>query len=59
MTRYGDPTELFELRNAIATRLGSTRGMLVNPEQVIILTGIQQGLNIVSLIYQERYKSCS
>jgi len=48
MTQYGEPTGLLELRKAIATRLGSTRGMRVNPEQVIILTGIQQGLNIVS-----------
>jgi GntR family transcriptional regulator/MocR family aminotransferase len=48
MTRYSDLIGLFELRNAIASRLGSTRGILVNPEQIIILTGIQQGLNIVS-----------
>lgn len=48
MTKYGEPTGLLELRNAIASRLGSTRGMRVEPEQVIILTGIQQGLNIVS-----------
>ncbi len=48
MTKYSEPTGLLELRKAIATRLGSTRGMKVDPEQVIMLTGIQQGLNIVS-----------
>ncbi|MFK8067042.1 MAG: PLP-dependent aminotransferase family protein [Gammaproteobacteria bacterium] len=39
---------LLELRETIAKRLGSTRGMKVDPEQVVMLTGIQQGLNIVS-----------
>ena len=48
MTRYGEPTGHPELRRAIATRLGSTRGMVIDPDQIIILTGIQQGLNIVS-----------
>jgi len=48
MTRYSEPTGILELREAIAARLGSTRGMKLDPEQVIILTGIQQGLNIVS-----------
>ncbi len=51
MTRYGEPTGLFELRKVIASRLGSTRGMAVEPEQVILLTGIQQGLNIVSHLF--------
>ncbi len=51
MAKYSDPTGLFELKTAIATRLGVTRGMKVDPEQVIVLTGIQQGLNIVSHLF--------
>jgi GntR family transcriptional regulator/MocR family aminotransferase len=51
MTRYGEPMGLEDLRTAIATRIGSTRGILVDPSQVFIVTGIQQGLNIVSQLF--------
>jgi len=51
MTRYGEPTGLEELRSAIASRIGSTRGIVVEPSQVFIVTGIQQGLNIVSQLF--------
>ena len=51
MTRYGEPMGLGELRAAIATRIGSTRGIVVDPSQVFIVTGIQQGLNIVSQLF--------
>ena len=51
MTRYGEPMGLGELRTAIATRVGSTRGIVVDPSQVFIVTGIQQGLNIVSQLF--------
>lgn len=51
MTRYGESTGLRELRAAIAARLGATRGISADPEQVMIVTGIQQGLNIVSHLF--------
>ena len=51
MARYGEPSGLRELRTAIAARLGAARGINVAPEQVMIVTGIQQGLNIVSHLF--------
>jgi len=51
MARYGEPTGLPELREAIAQRIATSRGINVEPEQIIITTGIQQGLNIVSHLF--------
>jgi GntR family transcriptional regulator/MocR family aminotransferase len=51
MTKYGDPQGLESLRESIATRLAVTRGVVVDPSQVLILTGIQQGLNIISQLF--------
>lgn len=51
MTQYGDPAGLPELRQAIANHLGPSRGMAVSADQVIVVTGRQQGLNIVSNLF--------
>ena len=51
MAHYGEPSGLRELRTAIAAHLGAARGINADPEQVIIVTGIQQGLNIVSHLF--------
>ncbi|WP_334148108.1 MocR-like pyridoxine biosynthesis transcription factor PdxR [Hyphomicrobium sp.] len=47
LTEYGDPAGLSDLRIALASHLGRTRGMLVSPEQIIVTSGSQDGLNLI------------
>ena len=46
LTEYGDPCGLMALRTLIAEHVGSTRGIQVRPEQVVILAGAQLALNL-------------
>jgi len=48
LTEYPDPIGIFKLRQAIADYLGPTRGINTTPEQVIIVNGSQEALNLVS-----------
>ncbi len=48
LTEYRDPAGLVELRRAIADRLGPTRGIKIEPEQVIMVAGCQEGLNLTA-----------
>ncbi|WP_231482383.1 MocR-like pyridoxine biosynthesis transcription factor PdxR [Nocardioides sp. URHA0020] len=41
---YDDPRGLPELRAAVADRLGRTRGLLVDPDEVVITNGTTDGL---------------
>jgi GntR family transcriptional regulator/MocR family aminotransferase len=45
---YGDPCGYPRLRKAIATYLGAARGVRCTPEQVIVVSGTQQGLDLAS-----------
>ncbi|GGC58506.1 MocR-like pyridoxine biosynthesis transcription factor PdxR [Chelatococcus reniformis] len=45
---YGPPEGRAELRHAIAGYLGRSRGVRCSPEQVIIVNGSQQGLDLVA-----------
>lgn len=47
-TEYRDPTGLFELRAAIADHLRPARGMKVESDQIIVVAGAQQGLNLIA-----------
>jgi GntR family transcriptional regulator/MocR family aminotransferase len=51
MSEYMDPTGLPELRQLITNFLGPARGMVVSPEQVIIVAGCQQGLNLAAQLF--------
>lgn len=51
LTEYRCPTGLNELRQVLANHLGPARGMNVRAEQVIIVNGIQEALNIVSRLF--------
>jgi GntR family transcriptional regulator/MocR family aminotransferase len=51
MSEYGDPTGLPELRQLITNFLGPARGMVVAPEQVIIVAGCQQGLSLAAHLF--------
>lgn len=50
MTEYNNPAGLEELRVAIAEHLRRARGIASHPDQVIIVSGCQEGLNIVAKI---------
>lgn len=47
LTSYSDPAGLLELRQAIAKHLGPARGVVCDPEQIIIVGGCQDGFNLV------------
>lgn len=48
LTEYQDPAGLLELRQAIVNHLRPARGIKATAEQVIIVGGCQDGLNLIS-----------
>lgn len=48
LMRYGDPAGLPALRQAIAAYLVQSRGLVCRPEQVLILTSSQQGIQLAA-----------
>lgn len=46
--RYNDPAGLPELRAAVAEHLRRTRGVRCGPEQIVIVAGAQEGLNLIA-----------
>jgi len=48
MTEYGHPLGLESLRQQLAERLRATRGMRVDADNVVIVSGIQQGISLVA-----------
>ncbi len=54
LTEYSDPAGIPKLRQSIADYLGPARGINTTPEQVIIVNGSQEALNLVArLLVQE------
>lgn len=51
VTCYGPPNGLPELRSAIAAHLDATRGIRVDIDQVLVVTGIQQALNVAARLF--------
>jgi GntR family transcriptional regulator / MocR family aminotransferase len=51
MSEYMDPAGLPDLRQLITNFLGPARGMIVSPEQVIIVAGCQQGLSLAAHLF--------
>jgi GntR family transcriptional regulator / MocR family aminotransferase len=47
LTDYGDPAGYWPLRAAIAAHLRQARGIRTRPEEVVIVAGSQEGLNLV------------
>jgi GntR family transcriptional regulator/MocR family aminotransferase len=45
---YGDARGLAELREAIAEYLGASRGIACMPEQILVVSGSQQGLDLTA-----------
>lgn len=48
LTEYRDPAGLIDLRKAIADHLGPARGINVHPDQIVIVAGSQEGLNLTA-----------
>ncbi len=48
LTEYGDPAGLPVLRQAIADHLGPARGFVTSADNVVIVAGSQEGLNLVA-----------
>jgi GntR family transcriptional regulator/MocR family aminotransferase len=53
LTEYRDPAGLLELRQAIADRVRPTRSIETGPDEIIVVGGCQDGLNLVSRILLE------
>ncbi|PWT91870.1 MAG: PLP-dependent aminotransferase family protein [Acidobacteria bacterium] len=47
---YGDPAGYKPLREAIAAHLGSTRGVNCNAEQVVVVSGTQQAVDLTARV---------
>ncbi len=54
LTEYRNPAGIEKLRRAIAGHLGPTRGMTVDPEQVVVVNGSQQALNLIARLMVEK-----
>ncbi len=48
LTEYGDPAGLEQLRQAIADHLGPARGIITTADNVVIVGGSQEGLNLIA-----------
>lgn len=48
LSRYGSPAGFFPLRQALASYLVRQRGVVCSPEQVVIVSGVQQALDILA-----------
>jgi GntR family transcriptional regulator / MocR family aminotransferase len=51
LTYLGTPKGLRELRETLAGYLGATRGISCSPENILIVTGIQQALNVAAHLF--------
>jgi len=51
---YGDPCGLPALRSALAEYLGRVRGVVAEPDRVVITSGYSQGLSLVCRVLAER-----
>ena len=51
LAHYGDPSGLTALRSAIAGHLAATRGVVVDPNDIVVVSGIQEGINIAASLF--------
>jgi GntR family transcriptional regulator/MocR family aminotransferase len=55
LVQYGDPQGDWGLRCSIQSYLEHSRGVLCDPDQVIICAGLQQGLDIIAHLLKDRH----
>lgn len=48
-----DPRGYAPLREAIASYLGSSRGVNCSPDQIVVVSGVQQGLDLIARVLAE------
>jgi GntR family transcriptional regulator/MocR family aminotransferase len=51
LTYSGTPKGLRELRETLAGYLGASRGISCSPDQIVIVTGVQQALNVTAHLF--------
>ena len=51
---YRDPRGERELRRALADHLGRTRGVIANPEQIVVVQGTAQGVDLILRVLRAR-----
>jgi len=51
---YGDPRGEPELREALADQLGRTRGVVAGPEDIVIVNGAAQGIDLLARLLARR-----
>lgn len=54
LTHYGNPAGLRELRQSLAAHLKTSRGICVDSDQIIIVRGCQEGLNIIARLFSDQ-----
>jgi GntR family transcriptional regulator/MocR family aminotransferase len=54
LTQYGDAAGLAALRTAIANHLAAARGIVADPSRIVIVSGVQEGLNIAARLFLAR-----
>jgi GntR family transcriptional regulator/MocR family aminotransferase len=57
LTRYGDPQGEWALRCAIQGYLERSRGVICEPDQIVVSTGLQHSLDIVAHMMKENHSS--
>jgi GntR family transcriptional regulator/MocR family aminotransferase len=55
LVQYGDPQGDWGLRSALQRYLERSRGVICDPEQIVICAGLQQSLDIVAHLLQEKH----
>jgi GntR family transcriptional regulator/MocR family aminotransferase len=51
LSHYGDPAGLAVLRSAIASHLAAARGVVADASRIVIVSGIQEGINIAARLF--------
>jgi GntR family transcriptional regulator/MocR family aminotransferase len=51
LAHYGDPSGLTALRSAIAGHLAASRGVVADPNDIVVVSGVQEGLNIAASLF--------
>ena len=57
LSQYGDPQGDWGLRSSIRQYLERSRGVICEPDQIVICAGLQQSLEIVSHLVKEHHSS--
>ncbi|GAM10853.1 putative HTH-type transcriptional regulator YdeL [Geobacter sp. OR-1] len=55
LVQYGDPQGDWGLRCSIQSYLERSRGVLCNPDQIVICSGLQQGLDVVAHLLKDHH----